>query len=498
MPKYFLSQYAVVTAVLCLLVIAFTGPVHARGYYTGRLTDVIGDVKQGQIQNKLDSKAKVDNVLSAMEKLGCNGIRITIFPAGANPNPEMFDYLYQQAKKKGFKIFANPAQHAGAQRLANLDIDKPGGVKNKLKPTQILIDHVWKFAQKYPCDWINPFNEDGKPGNPWTGPQMEFIYQKLYGNVNGAKLVGPCTWGIPNGITVLSKTRIAKYISVATTHNLGYNHESWPEFVRLARRLRLPVWDSEVNMHKKYPDKPHRLDAALAVEVDGLVLYHAWKSFMNLNTGRLNNTGKRLRRMILVDENQPPPLVSPREKSGATASKYKPVAGDILFQSTSQRRMFDVLEGESDSRYSHCGILVRKRGKWFVLEAADVVKETPIQQWIGNGRNKSYVVYRLKGTSRSKISKWISQARKFADRPYDTRYELGDEAIYNSELVYTSFKLATGKELATPVPLGDLQWKKIEKFFVESEGSIPLKRKVVTPQQISESNELEQVYSSKK
>ena len=295
--------------------------------YTGNLQHVLGDVKQGQIQNKLDTKQKIDNVLDGFQRLGCDGVRITIFPDGTNPNPEMFDYLYKEAKKRGFKIFANPAQHSGGQRLAVRNW-KLAPVKNDLQATRVLIKRVQTFAKRYPCDWINPFNEDGAPGAAFSGPQIQYVYENLDRRVGGAKLIGPCTWGIPAAINVLKKTDVKKYITVATTHNLGYNHEKWNEFVRLAKSQGLPVWDSEVNKNKKFPEKPHRLDAALKAGVDGLVLYDSWRSYIKINTGKLNKNGIEVRNLILKDPSQTGP------DSINTASKdYQPNEGDLLFLS---------------------------------------------------------------------------------------------------------------------------------------------------------------------
>ena len=115
---YFRIDFQGLLFVLMLWFLVAPRTTLADGQYTGNLQHVLGDVKQGQIQNKLDTKEKIDNVLDGFERLGCDGVRITIFPDGTNPNPEMFDYLYKAAKKRGFKIFANPAEHSGGRRLA--------------------------------------------------------------------------------------------------------------------------------------------------------------------------------------------------------------------------------------------------------------------------------------------------------------------------------------------------------------------------------------------
>ena len=485
--SYFRSVDRVLAIAVWLIFFLSAGHADADDRYKGNLRNVLGDVKQGQIQNKLDTKKKIDNVLDGFEKLGCNGVRITLFPRGTNPNPEMFDYLYQEAKKRGFKIFANPAQHAGGQRVASRSM-KTEPVKNDLKVTNILIQDVKAFSKRYRCDWINPLNEDGIDVGAFTGPQIQYIYQKLHRRVGGADLIGPCTWGIPSAIAVLKKTTIEDYISVATTHNLGHNHGSWKEFVNLAKRRRLPVWDSEVNLHKKYPDRSHRFDAALEAGVDGLVLYDAWRSFVKPHNGDLTKTGINVRQRILKNPNQPQPK----------PNKYEPKEGDLLFQYTAGNRFLSALADASEQQFSHCGILVKKEGQWFVLEAAGSVKETPIKVWRGRNRDNLMHVYRLKDPMQKHIPKMLESGRKFLGRPDDFRCQMTDTKIYGPELVFKSFKRASGKELSQPVLIKQLRWKQAEAAILEAESSVPLQRKIITAEILSKSEFLQRVYSTKK
>ncbi|WP_025743342.1 RICIN domain-containing protein [Aquimarina pacifica] len=270
-------------------------------HYVGNLEYVLGDVKQAQITNKFITTAHVDNALNGFEEMGVNGIRIAIFADGVNPNESMFTYFYNQAKARGFKIFANPAQHAGGKRIANgILSDGNGGtgpsVLGKTEAKNALVARVKAFASQYPCDWISPFNEDSAPGSIWYANQMTNIYAELYGNVNGAELIGPCTWGIPAGISVLQQSNIANYISIATTHNLGFNHNSWSAFIDNAGDL--PVWDSEVNNFKKFSDLETRIDAAIDAGVNGLVLYNSWNT-IDLNSGALTSHGQAFKDKII-------------------------------------------------------------------------------------------------------------------------------------------------------------------------------------------------------
>lgn len=278
-----------------------TSFTHSYTQYRGNLVWVLADVKQAQIKNKLTSESQIDNLLDGFEKMGVNGIRITIFADNVNPNTAMFDYLYTEAVKRNLKVFANPALWEGARRIANgVLYDENGGtgpsVLGKTWAKNALVDRIKRFSNQYPCDWISPFNEDGAPGKYWYANQMDNIYSELYGNVNGAELIGPCTWGVPAGTDILNQTNIKQYISIATTHNLGFDHNAWDGFIQASGNL--PTWDSETNLNKKYDNKAIRIDAAIDAGVNGLVLYDSWKG-VDLSNGELNSTGELFREKVV-------------------------------------------------------------------------------------------------------------------------------------------------------------------------------------------------------
>lgn len=260
--------------------------------YKGNLSIIIGDVKQAFIQDKITNASQLDFLLKGfIEGFKVDGIRIPIFPEGylTTSQESLLAHLVVKARENKLKIFANPANHAGAQRIANGDMETIGGVKGDTAKTNKLMQAIKNFSIKYKCDFICPFNEDGQPGTPWEADQINTIFSGLKGKLNGAALVGPCAWGIPAAINTLDQTNIEEFISVATTHNLGFNHDKWPEFIQKSGSL--PVWDSEVNMHEKYENKVHRTEAAISAGVNGLVLYDSWK-MINMNTGEVNSSGK--------------------------------------------------------------------------------------------------------------------------------------------------------------------------------------------------------------
>lgn len=261
--------------------------------YTNDMEYVVGDVKQAFIQNKITTETQAQYLLVGLKNLGVNAVRVPIFAEGLDPNKTMFDYFYNLVVAEGLPIFANPAQHAGGQRIANGVLAETGGsVKDDPSKTDNLINRIKDFAMEYHCKWINPFNEDGAPGGAWSASQMNTIYSGLHGNLNGAELVGPCAWGIPASISVLNNTDVPNYITVAGTHNLGYNHEDWAEFISLAKLNGLAVWDSEVNHNiSESNNAGTRIEVAIAAGVDGLMMYNIWNT-INLTNGAINNSGK--------------------------------------------------------------------------------------------------------------------------------------------------------------------------------------------------------------
>tara|TARA_R110001592_G_scaffold123108_5_gene330650 strand:+ start:6925 stop:8520 length:1596 start_codon:yes stop_codon:yes gene_type:complete len=299
--------------------------------YVNDMDYVLGDTKQAFITNKITTEAKADNLLLGFKNMGANGVRIPLFGRGVdgvdlNPNKPMFDYFYAKAVAQGFPIFANPAQGGGGHRVANNRLNGNGAnegpdssVKGVQAATDELVNRVIEFSNEYPdCKWINPFNEDGRATNStWSVSQINEIYQRLYAHgLNGAELIGPCTWGLPAGIDMLKNTNIADYITVATTHNLGFNHNQWSTFINLAKADGFPVWDSEVN-HNDLKGTGTRLEKAIENKVDGLVLYNSWNT-VSLTTGSVNATGEKAMALYLV------PVINLALKGAATQSSTNP------------------------------------------------------------------------------------------------------------------------------------------------------------------------------
>jgi len=120
--------------------------------------------------------------------------------------------------------------------------------------------------------------------------------------------------------------------------------------------------------------------------------------------------------------------------------------GDIIFQ-ISKSSQSPLVQYATGSVWSHCGIIVKKNGKDYVLEASNVVKLTPVEEWIAKGRGKIYKVKRV-------LDKEIKISyENYLGIPYDLAFKLDNGKYYCSELVYEIYKDQFGITLATPKKL---------------------------------------------
>jgi hypothetical protein len=71
--------------------------------------------------------------------------------------------------------------------------------------------------------------------------------------------------------------------------------------------------------------------------------------------------------------------------------------GDIIFQ-TSLSSQSKAIQLATNSKYSHMGIIYEDNGNYYVYEAIQPVKYTPLDAWIKRGKNGHFVVKRLKNS----------------------------------------------------------------------------------------------------
>lgn len=140
------------------------------------------------------------------------------------------------------------------------------------------------------------------------------------------------------------------------------------------------------------------------------------------------------------------------------AVKDEIINGDIIFQ-TSLSSQSVAIQIATNSKYSHCGIIYRDNGQYYVFEAVQPVKTTPLDKWIARGQGGHYVIKRLKNVEQiltpATILKMKEEGEKFMGKNYDLTFEWSDDNIYCSELIWKIYKRATGLEIGKLETLGD-------------------------------------------
>jgi Permuted papain-like amidase enzyme, YaeF/YiiX, C92 family len=179
------------------------------------------------------------------------------------------------------------------------------------------------------------------------------------------------------------------------------------------------------------------------------------------------------------------------------ARRYVPKEGDIVFQPMPEDPVVVTIEGATGSPYSHCGVVLLRGRHWEVAEALGTVHETPLREWIERGREGAFAVYRLKPEFQSRIPEFKSNVLSYLNRPYDSRYEMSDDALYCSELPYKAFQKTTGQSLGQIQPLGSLNWKPYELTIRAIQGGeLPLDRQMITPVAVSRARQLDLIYKT--
>lgn len=170
--------------------------------------------------------------------------------------------------------------------------------------------------------------------------------------------------------------------------------------------------------------------------------------------------------------------------------------GDIIFQ-TSTSGQSKAIQLATGSKYSHMGIIYKQGNDFFVYEAIQPVKLTPIKDWISRGENGHFVVKRLKNSEKfltaATLKRMIQIGEKFSGKDYDLYFEWSDSRIYCSELVWKIYKEAVGIEIGELERLGNfnLTDKAVKQKLTERYGdNIPNDELVISPASMFNSNKL--------
>jgi hypothetical protein len=186
-----------------------------------------------------------------------------------------------------------------------------------------------------------------------------------------------------------------------------------------------------------------------------------------------------------------------------TLAAYKPKVGDVLIQDISPcGRLLRAVKGVSQSDWCHCGVVDRVDGDWVVYEATGGgVKRTDLQDFLLRGDEIRFAAYRLTEQFSQHADQFAKSCLQYLGRPYDSKYELDDEKIYCSELVYKAYLTTTGETLVDTQELGDLNWEdyvdEIKHYSESNDLPAVLEREVVTPVSLTFSTRLQKVFETR-
>lgn len=173
--------------------------------------------------------------------------------------------------------------------------------------------------------------------------------------------------------------------------------------------------------------------------------------------------------------------------------------GDIIFQ-TSMSSQSQAIQLATNSKYSHMGIIYENEGTFFVYEAVQPVKLTPLNEWINRGENGHYVIKRLKNADQILTSSTLTKMKQFGEqfigKPYDIYFEWSDDKIYCSELVWKIYKQAANIEIGQLEELSDFDLSNdiVKAKMKERYGeNIPMDEKVISPAAMFNSDKLKTI-----
>ena len=122
--------------------------------------------------------------------------------------------------------------------------------------------------------------------------------------------------------------------------------------------------------------------------------------------------------------------------------------GDVIFQ-TSKSQQSPLIQIGTRSKITHCGIIVMRGGKPYVLETLKTLVLTPLDKFIARGEDGKYWIKR---SCRENIK--IKYA-KYLGKPYDLAFKFDNGRFYCSELVYDIYQKQLGIQLAEPRQVKD-------------------------------------------
>ena len=147
--------------------------------------------------------------------------------------------------------------------------------------------------------------------------------------------------------------------------------------------------------------------------------------------------------------------------------------GDVIFQ-TSLSQQSPLIKMGTRSTITHCGVVVMKDGKPYVLETQKTLVLTPLNKFIARGKDSKY------WHKRPKLDNIKIKYSSYLGKPYDLAFKFDNGKFYCSELIYDVYLNQLGIELCKP--------KTIDNYLILGSHRIPkikraMKKRGITMEQ---------------
>ncbi len=149
--------------------------------------------------------------------------------------------------------------------------------------------------------------------------------------------------------------------------------------------------------------------------------------------------------------------------------------GDVIFQISSSAQS-PYIATATKSLYTHCGIIVFNDDKPYVLEASNVVKLTPLEEWIDKGRFNHCKVYSVFDEPME------IRYEHYLNNKYDLEFSFDNDKYYCSELVYDIYLTQFDMKLTEPKQIKDYAITGMDEIMMER--NISLEQYAVAPSDI--------------
>lgn len=179
--------------------------------------------------------------------------------------------------------------------------------------------------------------------------------------------------------------------------------------------------------------------------------------------------------------------------------------GDLVFH-RSRSPQAEAVALATNSNLTHMGVVLFESGAFWVYEAVQPVRRTPLGEWVARGEKGRVLIRRLRDANTVLRPSVLKELRRvlhsFVGRPYDLQFRWDDEQLYCSELVYKAYERAAGVRIGRLQRAGDMNLaspvvqKKLRERYGKKLGAFDREQPVITPQSMYDDESLVTVYAN--